>query len=70
MNKPEKKDLKEIWCKRKPLGEDNFKEDIEYERAVGYNHCHEEYEKYIRSIGGIVECRLLHEEGCQCENDE
>ena len=35
-----------------------------------FNKACDRWEKYIRSIGGIVECMLLHEEGCQCQNDE
>ncbi len=34
------------------------------------NQACDDWEKYIRSIGGIAECKLLHEKGCQCENNE
>ena len=36
----------------------------------GYNQAIDEYEAYIKSLGSKIECAVLHEPGCQCENDE
>ncbi len=40
------------------------------EHYTGYNQACKEWIAYIKSIGGRVECILLHKKGCQCENDE
>ena len=65
MKKPEKKELH----KGKPF---NFsqREITDNIYGKGYNHACDKWEAYIRDIGGITECRLLHEQDCQCENDE
>ena len=70
MNKPEKlTDYKQ--CTMGGHTEENCDHNILAKAEMeAHNKACDVWEKYIESHGGKIECDLLHEDGCQCENDE